>query len=637
MTHLKRAIVCTFLLASPLFASSYKSFRLAIFVGIESTRQWTDPQKMQADFDAMSAQIKFDKIYLETASGRQRVDEPTIDPIKKFFQDKGIQVSGALALNSNGGGGSQSATLCYTDPSDREYCQKAVEESARHFDEIILDDWFFNSTKRPSDIAAKGSKTWTQFRLETMDEAAQNLVLKPGLAVNPKVNIILKYPNWYEHYQGLGYDLEQEPKLFNEIYTGTETRDPLVSEQHLQPYQSYGLVRYLENIKPGGNGGGWIDPYGLQYIDRWPEQLWDTAFAKAREITLYKWSSIAAPIRLGDRPWQAMPTSFDYQQLVDSYSPIPNGGGPKLARAAGYALEQVDPLISRLGNPIGIKGYRPPHAWAAEEFLYDYLGMVGIPLDLSPTFPTGADVCILNASASADPDIVKKIKAQLSSGKIVVITSGLVKALQGQGIEDICEFQYTNQKAAVTAFQGLGGLPIGENAKLDSPITIPIIRFLTNDSWARIAGVANGTAYPILLSDAYDAGTLYVLTIPDNFNDLYNIPAQVLSTIKRTIMRDFPVRIDAPGQISLFTYDNNTFVVQSFLPTDSAITIITTPGHTRLRDLRSDRVINAEVPTSEPTMRSPVILFRRREFGPPRPTFPITLRAHSYMVFSIEK
>jgi hypothetical protein len=31
-----------------------------------------------------------------------------------------------------------------------------AEVTARHFDEIILDDFFFNNTKRDSDIAAKG-------------------------------------------------------------------------------------------------------------------------------------------------------------------------------------------------------------------------------------------------------------------------------------------------------------------------------------------------------------------------------------------------------------------------------------------------------------------------------------------------
>jgi len=73
----------------------------------------------------------------------------------------------------------------------------------------------------------KGNLTWTQYRLRLMREAAQDLVIKPARAVNPRVKIVIKFPNWYEHFQGLGFDLEREPKLFDGIYTGTETRDPI--------------------------------------------------------------------------------------------------------------------------------------------------------------------------------------------------------------------------------------------------------------------------------------------------------------------------------------------------------------------------------------------------------------------------
>ena len=69
---------------------------------------------------------------------------------------------------------------------------------------------------------------------------------------------MIKYPNWYDHFQGLGFNLEAQPAMFDGIYTGTETRDPS-SSQHLQAYLGYNIFRYFENLKPGGNGGGWVD------------------------------------------------------------------------------------------------------------------------------------------------------------------------------------------------------------------------------------------------------------------------------------------------------------------------------------------------------------------------------------------
>ncbi len=156
--------------------------------------------------------------------------------------------------------------------------------AARHFDEILLDDFFFYSTQKRTVRHRREGKqqSWTQYRLDAMRDASQNLVVNPARAINPKVKMIIKYPNWYEHFQGLGYDLEMQPKIFDGIYTGTETRDPLATEQHLQPYESYEIVRYFENIKPGGNGGGWVDGYQYTVVDRYAVQLWDTSSLQAK-------------------------------------------------------------------------------------------------------------------------------------------------------------------------------------------------------------------------------------------------------------------------------------------------------------------------------------------------------------------
>ena len=123
-----------------------------------------------------------------------------------------------------------------------------------------------------------------------MDEVSRDLVVGPARAVNPKVKVIIKFPNWYEHFQANGYDLDQEPKIFDGIYTGTETRDPVITDQHLQQYESYQIVRYFDNIAPGRNGGGWVDTYDTRYLDRYAEQLWDTMLAKAPQIMLFQYS-----------------------------------------------------------------------------------------------------------------------------------------------------------------------------------------------------------------------------------------------------------------------------------------------------------------------------------------------------------
>jgi len=67
-------------------------------------------------------------------------------------------------------------------------------------------------------------------RLNLMTEAAQELVIKPAKSINPKVKVVIKFPNWYEHFQGLGFNLETEPKLFDGIYTVRKPATPLVPD-----------------------------------------------------------------------------------------------------------------------------------------------------------------------------------------------------------------------------------------------------------------------------------------------------------------------------------------------------------------------------------------------------------------------
>jgi hypothetical protein len=240
--------------------NNYRNFDVALYSRVYETQQMRDPAWLESHWAAVSRNMKVDKIYLETHRDTVVVDQATLDQAKKFFLSKGVKVAGGITVTTSER--NQFETFCYSNLEHRQMLQKVVEFTARNFDEFILDDFFFTDCKADSDIAAKGDRTWTQFRLAQMDEAARNLIIKPAKTVNPKVKIVIKFPNWYDHFQNLGFNLETEPRIFDGIYTGTETRDPS-SNQHLQQYHGYSIVRYFENLKPGGNGGGWVDQFGM--------------------------------------------------------------------------------------------------------------------------------------------------------------------------------------------------------------------------------------------------------------------------------------------------------------------------------------------------------------------------------------
>jgi hypothetical protein len=639
-THLRAALsaICSILLfPAASQAGQYTNFDVSIYIPVSVVRNLDDPETLSNQWNRISSQLKVDKVYIEVQRDRNVASGETLERVKKFFMDRGVQVAGGMAA-SDGSIGGQFKTFCYTDPADRAFIQSAAELAARHFDELIQDDFFFNTTKYDSDIAAKGDKSWTQFRLDLMDDVAENLIIKPAKAINPKMKLVIKFPNWYEHFQGLGYDLDKEPKLFNGIYTGTETRDPEITDQNLQQYESYQIIRYFDNIAPGRNGGGWVDTFSIHYIDRYAEQLWDTVFAKAPEMMLFEWSGMLRSIPAGARTnWENLHTSFDYNQMLQAWSSnAPAGSEPTIARVAGYSLEQADSFLGQLGRPIGIACYKPFQS-TGEDFLHNYLGNIGIPIDLHPDFPTNADLVLLTESAKFDPGIVGKIKAQLVAGKSVVITSGLLRALQGKGIENIVEAQYTDRKILahqyLSSYGAGNGTIIGDDQASD--VLFPELDFLTNDSWALVRALADGRGYPLLFMDRYSKGILYVWAIPDNFNDLYRLPVEVTSALKNYLMRGFPVRMDAPAQVALFAYDNNSFIVESYLPAATDVRIFIAGSATKLRN-----IVTGEILTGQPGNaggRGRRGGGRGGEGAEPRMTFNAHLPPHSYAVFSVEK
>jgi hypothetical protein len=574
-------------------AGDYRNFDVAMYMRAQEVCEAKDPKWLESNWAVIQKQLAVDKVYIETHRDGVRPDAETVEAIKRFFRGKGIATSGGITFTVDEGNRFQ--TFCYTNPEHRNQAEEISEFTARHFDEVILDDFFFTNCKCGSCVKAKGNQSWTRFRLGLMTDAARDLVLGPARSVNPKVKVTIKYPNWYEHFQGLGFNLETGPKLFDKIYTGNETRDADFGNQHLQPYQGYGIFRYFENIAPGRNAGGWVDPFASFTLDRYAEQLWLTLFAKAPEVTLFDFGQMRMPLRKELRAvWQGRGTSFDFDAMIAPFRK-PDGTWPDdvtFARAAGYTFDKVDPVLDKLGRPVGLKSYKPFHS-TGEDFVHNYLGMAGIPIELVPEFPADAGTVFLAESAGADSAIVSKIQEHLLKGRTAVITSGLLRLLQGRGIEDIVELRYTDRKVSVRDFVAGFGRPV----QSQKDILIPQIQYLTNDSWEEVSAASDGIGWPILHSADYGKGKLYVLTIPDNFGDIDSLPPEVLARIRETLMKDLYVRIDGPSKVSLFVYDNHTFIAESFLPEDANIRIVLDSRYKTIRDeISGEELTGKEIP-----------------------------------------
>jgi len=504
--------------------------------------------------------------------------------------------------------------------------KEVAEFTAKLFDDFILDDFFFIDLKNDDEIAAKGTKSWTEYRLRLMADAGRELVVEPAKKVNPKVKVIIKYPNWYDHFHGLGFNLEEEPLYFDGIWTGTETRDP-GSAQHLQNYLSYNIIRYFDNIAPGKNGGGWVDAGGIHMsMDRYAEQLHLTMLAKTPEIILWNYMQlyeVKIQPAMMRRAWQNDGgNSFRYDEMVAPFTKNGKTITPTtMARFASVTLQQTDALVGKLGNPIGIASYKPWHS-SGEDFLQNYLGMIGLPMDMHPQFLTDRRQILLTEQAAKDPQIVEKIKAQLRKGGDVIVTTGLLKAIR-EKLADVCELYCGDLKAIVNDFGWLG--------KSSREFIIPQVKYFTNDAWEVVSAgrPLNGgvSGYPILLRNTYSKGTLFVLTIPDDFGNLYDYPSEALNVIRRSISLDAGAYIEGPSKVALFPYDNRTLVVENFNDEAVSVNVIINEKVKTLRNLLTGDAI-------QPQEDQPVTnrYFRGRYFSHDGATvFAIKLPAHSYI------
>ena len=608
-------------ISSVAFAGNYKSFKVSVYTRAYEVEKMKDLHWLDSTWTIISNQLKVDKIYLETHRDLLIVPDETLEQAKKYFRDKGIEVGGGITYTINQANSFE--TFCYSDPEHRKLVREIAEHTAKHFDDFILDDFFFTSCKSDIEIKAKGKLSWTEYRTKLLTEAGMELVIKPSKKINPNVKIIIKYPNWYDHFQGLGFDLNTGTKIFDGVWSGTETRDPS-SAQHLQNYLSYNIVRYFDNLRPGFNFGGWVDSGGSNMgMDRYAEQLWLSMFAKAPEIALFAYNQlIGVSLRpeVHRTPWQGQGTSFDYDAMMQ---PVKQENGKTvipttLARVAGVALESVDKFVHKLGNPTGIKSYKPFNS-LGEDFLQNYFGMIGLPIDMVPAFPTDQKVVLLTEQAKYDPDILEKMKRQLQKGGDVVITTGLLKAIP-EKIADISELRVTDLKAIVNDFGG------GNTTK---DILIPQVRYHTNDAWEIVSAgrpLTKGVSgFPMILRASYSKGNLYVLTIPDDPGNLYDLPETILNSFRKTLSSDQSIRIEAPAKVALFLYDNGTFIVESFMDEPVTIQIVTSEDIASLKDMLSGAALE-KLPIVTPAFRwvQPEKVNR----------FRLTLMPHSYKVFN---
>jgi len=136
-------------------------------------------------------------------------------------------------------------------------------------------------------------------------------------------------------------------------------------------------------------------------------------------------------------------------------------------------------------------------------------------VDLYPEFPDDRDTILLTEHAKFNPQIVDKIWKHLNGNKTVVITTGLLKALQGKGIEKVVEVEYTGRNVIANKFtfrRIMDEEPANHYSQSD--IVLPQLAYGSVDSEKIVQSIyKDDSRYPVLLRvRGLDKGKFYILT-----------------------------------------------------------------------------------------------------------------------------
>jgi hypothetical protein len=363
------------------------------------------------------------RVFIESFRDAYQAERENLLQAKKVFQNNGFQVSGCVTTTRVGKVSTGwNLISCYTDIATQKHLQEIFEYTASIFDEIMIDDFLFTDCSCPEcdEARKKGmviigdekypvqGEAWRDYRCELMFRLSDDRILKPVRRINPKAKVIIKYPQWYEMFQDRGYDVKRETEIFDMIWVGTETRNYNDARWGgVVQYAAYFIMRWLGEIGGEKCGGGWFDPYGTTE-ETYVEQARQTILGGARESLLFCYGSL----REGAR-----------------------ATGPENVSALRRNMpELLEVAVNvRKRKPIGVNAYKPPNSHPGRESrVFDFVGMLGIPLVPCHEFPKKARAAFFSFHSLEDPGLTMNLEKLVAQGAPVIITDGLADMVRGK-------------------------------------------------------------------------------------------------------------------------------------------------------------------------------------------------------------
>ena len=246
------------------YASAHKKdLSLSIFITTQAVNQYLSTEEGRREAVSLMRANGITKAYLEVY--RSTVAPPELlRTASDYLKKEGFEVAGGIATVPGPDFGIRQEAhfewFNWQNPKTQNDLTKVMEDVAPIFDNFIVDDFLATSDTSAESAAAKGNRDWPEYRRDLLSELSKSIFVDPVKKINPKMNMIIKYPQWYDRYHLFGYDVVRQPQLFDQVWVGTESRGQNTkSFGFVQSYESFIAYRWLASLSGDKIGGAWFD------------------------------------------------------------------------------------------------------------------------------------------------------------------------------------------------------------------------------------------------------------------------------------------------------------------------------------------------------------------------------------------
>jgi hypothetical protein len=337
------------------YIEASKDLRLASYATSRHVEQLATDEAMRERALNTVERMGITKIYLEVYRGGHVVSPEHLIFARDWLREKDIEVVGGIATVPGGDFGVRQegplGWFNWQNEKTQRDLEKVIRMAAGIFDTFIVDDFFCTGDISAESRAAKGDRSWGEYRRDLLSKLASSVFVGPAKEVNPDITMIVKYPQWYDRFHLFGYDTKTLPRIFDKVWVGTETRGRNTQRfGFVQPYEGFVNYRWLASIAGDKIGGAWFDHGDCAEHD-FLDQAYTSVLAGASELVFFNFNNV-----MSGHP--------DHEKVVAELD--------RLAELAAFVREH--PVI-------GVAAYKPPNSDpGGDMYIMDFLGMLGIPI-----------------------------------------------------------------------------------------------------------------------------------------------------------------------------------------------------------------------------------------------------------------